>query len=246
MNQTLLRMAVFSLPAIMLAAPVSAQEALKRKTTLPPSAELTYSIEARQSGISVNGEAVLKWNVLQGRYSIATETRAMLVGKIHEARSEGTIDDFGLAPERFVEKRLRKDPTTTTFDRAAKKISFTESDVVYPIKGGEQDRSSVVWQLASIARGAPAKFKVGTEWKFLVAGRRDAEPWTFKVVKQEKVHIRDGDVPAFHIVRSPPPDAKGQKLDLWLAPSLDWYPVRLRFTDADGDYIEQTLDHAAK
>ena len=34
---------------------------------------------------------------------------------------------------------------------------------------------------------------------------------------------------------------KSQQLDIWLAPTLGWYPVRLRFTDPDQDFIEQTL-----
>ena len=49
-----------------------------------------------------------------------------------------------------------------------------------------------------------------------------------------------------HIFRAPPPDDQGQKLDIWLAPGQDWYPVRLRFTDPDGDFIEQTLDAVTK
>jgi hypothetical protein len=33
---------------------------------------------------------------------------------------------------------------------------------------------------------------------------------------------------------------------LWLAPSRDWYPVRLRFTDADGDYVDQVITDIKK
>jgi hypothetical protein len=219
---------------------------IKRPTNPPPSADLSYNLKIRQSGLSLNGVATVQWRAGDGKYSIATESRASLFGKVVENRSEGAIDDFGLAPASFYEKRLRKDPYTTSFKRAEKTIAFTESDATYPILGGEQDRSSAQWQLAAMARATPDKFKPGSEWRLFVAGRRDAEQWSFKVVKSEPVQIGSGEVQALHLVKAPPPDAQGQQVDLWLAPSLDWYPVRVRFNDNDGDFVDQTLEKAVK
>jgi hypothetical protein len=218
----------------------------RRATNPPPSADLSYNLKIKQSGLSLNGVATVQWRAGDGKYSIATESRASIFGKVVENRSEGAIDDFGLAPASFHEKRIRKDPYTTTFKRAEKTIAFTESDVTYPILGGEQDRSSAQWQLAAIARAAPDKFKPGSEWHLFVAGRRDAEPWSFKVLKTENVDIGSGEVSAVHLVKAPPPDAKGQQVDLWLAPSLDWYPVRVRFNDPDGDFVDQVLEKVVK
>lgn len=220
--------------------------ALKRKFNLPPSAELHYSIKALQSGLTLDGNAIMKWHAGASNFTINTETRAMLVGKILDAKSEGGIDEYGLAPVTFVEKRFRKDPTTTSFNRSDRSISFSESTASYPILGGEQDRNSAIWQLIAVARGAQGKFKPGSEWLFFVAGRRDAEAWSFKVTKQETVRTPLGNMAAMHIIKAPPPDAKGQQLDIWLAPSLEWYPVRLRFTEPDGDFIEQTLENVSR
>jgi len=44
-----------------------------------------------------------------------------------------------------------------------------------------------------------------------------------------------------HISKVPPPDAKDQQVDMWLAPSLEWYSVQLCFTDPNNDYVEQNL-----
>ncbi|CDG85392.1 DUF3108 domain-containing protein [Janthinobacterium agaricidamnosum] len=219
---------------------------IKRPYKLPPSADLSYKIQARQRGISLNGEAVTVWQTGDGKYALHTDTKVPLFGKILEHNSEGTIDDYGIAPGQFVEKRFRKDPSTTTFKRDTKTIVFGDSDESYPIKGGEQDRSTAAWQLLAIARGAPEKFVPGSQWALFVAGRRDADPWIFKVVNQETVSTGQGDVSALHLVKTPPPDAKGQAVDLWLAPSLDWYPVKVKFADDDGDYVEQTLDKITK
>lgn len=235
-------------PALAAAAPAAADEhpVHKRAFNLPPSVDLNYTIRARQHGLTINGDAQVRWQAGEGRYSIATESRAALFGKILENRSEGAVDDYGIAPASFYEKRFRKDGNTTSFKRDTKTISFSEGDETYPLKGGEQDRTSAPWQLLAIARAAPDKFKPGSEWSFFVAGRRDAEAWTFKVVKNESVQTGQGEVNAVHLVKAPPPDAQGQQVDLWLAPSLDWLPVRIRFNDADGDYVDQVLDKLTK
>ncbi|MES2151802.1 MAG: DUF3108 domain-containing protein [Pseudomonadota bacterium] len=216
--------------------------AVKYAVDLPPPADLSYLIKARQSGFSINGEALISWRVADGKYALLAETRATLLGKVMENRSEGAIDGFGLAPTSFFEKRFRKEPATTTFDRAARSIVFTDGKLTYPLQGGEQDRTSAPWQLVAAARAAPDKFTPGSEWVFFVAGRRDAEPWSFKVIKHEKVQTGIGEVDALHLVKAPPPDSKGQQLDIWLAPGHEWYPVRLRFADKDGEFVDQTLE----
>ncbi|MEO6921728.1 MAG: DUF3108 domain-containing protein [Collimonas sp.] len=223
--------------------------ATKYKTDLPPSAELNYTIQAKQGGITLGGEGTVKWQVADKHFSVNSETRAMLFGKILESSSEGGIDDYGLAPTQFINKRFRKEATTTTFQRGndtGGTISFSESGDTYPIKGGEQDRTSIIWQLISVARAAPQKFKPGSDWTFFVAGMHDAEPWTFKVVNTEKIKTPMGDLETVHFFKAPPPDAKDQQVDIWLAPSLEWYPVRVRFTDPNKDFVEQTLQQVSK
>jgi hypothetical protein len=236
----------YSAAALLLATAAGAWAAdehpvVKRPFDLPPSADLTYELTARQRGFTLGGEALIAWRAGEGKYSVNADSRVAMFGKITENRSHGLIDGFGLAPLEFYEKRFRKDPTTTTFERDSKTLSFSESKQTYPLKGGEQDRASVTWQLVAVARAAPEKVKPGATWTFFVAGRRDADPWTFRVVKREKIRTGTGEVEAVHIMREPPPDSKDQALDIWLAPSLEWYPVKLRFTDDEKDFVEQTL-----
>jgi hypothetical protein len=221
---------------------------VKRPFDLPPSADLTYSISARQRGFSLNGDALLTWRAGEGKYSVSAESHVAMLGKLTENRSTGTIDAYGLAPAEYYDKRFRKEPTTTTFDRDGKTITFADGKQSYPIKGGEQDRVSISWQLAAIARAAKDRFKAGSDWHFFVVGPRDADPWTFRVVGREKVQAGAaiGVVDAVHVLREPPPGSKDQTLDVWLAPSQEWYPVKLRFTDNDRDYVEQTLEKVTR
>jgi len=212
-------------------------------TNLPPSAQLHYAIKADRSGLTLDGEATVNWQLSAAKtYSVTTETRAAIFGKIMEASSHGTIDSFGLAPAEYNEKPRNKPGTQTRFDRDARQITFSSSGESYPIQGGEQDRTSVVWQLVSLARAAPKKFIPKSEWNFFVAGRRDAEKWTFTVNENVTLVTPMGKIATVHLVKTPPPDSKDQRLDVWLAPGMEWYPVRLKFSDADGDTIDQHLD----
>jgi hypothetical protein len=230
------------------AAPAQDHPSAKRAVDLPPSADLTYSISARQRGFTLNGDATLTWRQGDGKYAITAESRVALLGKLTDSRSQGTIDPYGLAPAEFYDKRFRKDPTTASFDRDDKTITFSDGKDTYPILGGEQDRVSVSWQLVAIARAAKEKFKPGSEWSFFVIGPHDADPWTFRVVGREKVQAGAaiGTVDAVHVLRAPPPGSKDQTLDIWLAPGREWYPVKLRFVDNDRDYVEQLLERVSR
>lgn len=213
---------------------------VKRAVELPPSADLAYDLNAQQKSIGLKGDALIAWRAGDGKYDVNVEARVQLLGKLNEYRSQGAVDAYGLAPDTFTEKRYRKDATTTTFVRDENVISFSGAKLPYVMKGGEQDRASVTWQLASVARAAgEAKFKPGSEWTFIVAGRRDAEPWTFKVIKQEKIRTGMGELDTIHVKREPR-DSRGDSVEVWLAPGQEWYPVKIRFED-ERDTIDQTV-----
>jgi hypothetical protein len=219
-----------------------------RPFNLPPSAELSYSISAKQRGFTLSGDASLSWRQGDGKYAISTDSRVAMLGKLTENRSQGTVDAYGLAPNEYYDKRFRKEAVTANFDREARTIGFSDGKQSYQIKGGEQDRVSISWQLIAVARAAKDKFKAGSEWNFFVVGPHDADPWTFRVIGREKVQAGAaiGTVDAIHVLREPPPGTKDQTLDIWLAPSLEWYPVKLRFVDNDRDYVEQTLEKVTR
>ena len=213
-------------------------------TNPAPSAQLHYQIKANKFGMSLAGEATVNWQMTPATqsYLLTTETKAALFGKILEAGSNGKIDRFGLAPLQYDEKPANKAATHAYFDRNINSIHFSESADIYPIKGGEQDRSSAVWQLLAIARATPEKFTAGSHWDFFVAGRHDAEKWSFTVAETVTLATALGSIPTVHVIKTPPPDSKDQRLDIWLAPGMEWYPVRLKFSDANGDTIDQVID----
>ncbi len=213
---------------------------------MPPAVVLNYSVTARQSGITLSGRSQLLWQADGASYLTTAETSAMLVGKILDERSEGTLDASGLAPAAYTEKRFRKPASTTSFDRSARLIRFGETQQTQPLQGGEQDRASAIWQLIALVRAEKKGLKPGTAWRLVVAGQRDTDPWTFIVKSRERITTALGSLDTLHIVRTPPPEAQARRLDIWLAPSVEWYPVRLRFEDSNGEYIEQFIETISK
>ena len=76
---------LFLLPALMLYIAAAAAMAAAKPTyptSVPPAAELSYGIRARQGGLTINGESEMHWLPADKRYTLTLETRAMLVGKI--------------------------------------------------------------------------------------------------------------------------------------------------------------------
>lgn len=212
----------------------------------PPSAELSYQIKSSQKGIPISGEATVQWTFTSSEenkksYRISSSTRVPIFGRILSTSSEGNINEQGLAPVLFKEKRLRKAESHTRFDRDSKLISFSDSDLHYPIKGGEQDRLSATWQLVTLLRSQRQPLKLGQEWHFFVAGLKDADPWRFTLLEFSKQRTALGELEVIHLLKAPHADAQGQRVELWLAPELDFYPVRISFHDANGDNLEQKL-----
>lgn len=242
----LLSILSFTLPFV-----VTIGNALASNVNPAPSADLIYKIKSNQKGIPVSGEAKIQWRLLDGageklRYSLASETSVSLLGKILSTSSAGQVNDNGLVPELFIEKRFRRQQTQTNFDKRNKQIIFSGGEPPVPLKGGEQDRLSVTWQLVALARYAGEQLRNGLEWRMTVAGVHDADIWSFQILGKTTLRTELGDVEAIHILRAPPSDALGQHLELWLAPSLDYYPVRISFTDNNGDKVDQRISKIQK
>ncbi len=226
-------------PAVPATAPASAEQlaAVHYAVSPPPPAALKYDVQALRAGQKVYGNGKIRWQTDGNSYRVDGEA-GVLFFTVLNFSSEGQIDPYGVAPLLYTEKRFRKAATNTHFQRERNAISFSASTASYPRHGGEQDRASVIWQLAGIGRGDSAKFVPGAEIDLFVAGVRDAETWRIRVVGQESIALPLGETAAWHLVRVPRAGSYEQQLDIWLAPQREWYPLRLRYTDTNGDYLD--------
>lgn len=210
------------------------------KTQAPPSAELKYDVEALRNGKLVYGSGKIGFRSSGDNYVIDGEA-GVLFFSVLTFRSVGSIEQDGITPLRYSEKRFRKAETNTHFQREAGRISFSASTASYPRAGGEQDRASIIWQLAAIGRGDPSQFSADSEFDIFVAGVRDAETWRIRVVGEEQIHAGGDNLTAWHLLRMPRPGSYDTQVDIWLAPSRQWYPVKLRQTETNGDYLDMSM-----
>jgi hypothetical protein len=208
---------------------------------LPPSADLKYDVQKTpKDGAAMYGSGTIKWQTDGSSYTVDGEFGVLFITALH-FQSSGSIDDSGIVPELYSEKRFRKAQTNTHFHRERNTISFSSSTLSYPRSGGEQDRASIMWQLAGIGRGDSGKFVAGSSIDLFVAGTRNAETWKMLIIGQEEITIDGVTTQTWHVARAPRSDTHDQRLDIWLAPDQHWYPVRLRYTESNGDFLDMTL-----
>ncbi len=217
------------------------QTGVRYNIDLPPSVDLKYNVQKiPRDGSPMYGSGTIRWHTDGSRYTVDGDFGVLFITALR-FQSTGTIEGTGIVPELYSEKRFRKAETNTHFHRERNTISFSSSELTYPRTGGEQDRASIIWQLAGIGRGDSGKFIPGTSIKLFVAGTRNAETWQIMIIGQEEITIDGNTTHAWHVARAPRSGSYDQKLDIWLAPEQSWYPVRLRYTEPNGAYLDMSL-----
>jgi hypothetical protein len=223
------------------ASPEPPANALFERVSPPPSAELQFNAAGiRNDGRRIDGRGIMEWRNDGQRYSVSNEISVLMI-TLAKYRSEGELGKLGVAPLLYVEKRIGRSETNTHFQRDTQLISFSASTHTVPATGGEQDRGSWMWQLASLGRGDPGKFEAGLSLEMVVAGTKMADVWRIYVNGLESVALPDGEVSAWRMSVIPGPDSFDKQIDLWLAPERNWYPVKLQHQDKNGNRIELLL-----
>lgn len=221
------------------------QRTASYKVDPPPPAELEYDVQALVKGLTYHGTGKIGWQAAGGSYTVTGKAKVAFF-TVLDFRSEGAIDASGIAPVLYTEKSRSKAETNTHFHRERNLISFSASTTSYPRQGGEQDRASIVWQLAAIGRADREKFAPGAELEIFVAGVRDGEMWRIRVIGEEEIETGGEKKTAWHVMRMPRAGSYERKLDIWLAPQQEWYPVKLRFTETNGDYLDMSLSNVVQ
>jgi hypothetical protein len=214
--------------------------ALFTRVSLPPPVDLSFDVVAVRKGTSTSGHGSMRWRHDGQRYQLTVEM-GVLFFTLLTYRSEGDVGKIGVIPELYAEKRVGRSETNTHFHRQRQQISFSASTVVAPARGGEQDRGSWIWQLASLGRGDPDKFEPGLAFEMTVAGTKAVDTWRIYVNGRENVVLPEGSVSAWRLSVIPGSESFEKQFDLWLAPDRQWYPVRLRHEDKNGNSIDLQL-----
>ncbi|WP_229257549.1 DUF3108 domain-containing protein [Duganella callida] len=227
------------------AVPVDAprQGGRRYKVNLPPSASFDVHVDRVDAdGTKWTGSATMSWHTDGSHYTASVQAGvSLLIARINllSLRSEGTIDDYGIAPATFTEKRARRSETATHFNRDAGTITFSASEASYPLLVGAQDKATVPFQLGGIGRADVNQF--GSDIDIQVGEDKEATIFRFQLVGEDEIETDMGKVVTWHLTRPPKPGTYSSRLDIWLAPGLNWYPIRIRNTEASGALTTQTI-----
>lgn len=184
-----------------------------------------------------SANAQLQWRAQDGRYEATWSVGLPLLGTQTQS-SVGAVTGAGLAPERYTERGRRE--RVADFDAASRLIRFSAGRPDAALEPGAQDRLSVTLQLGALLAAAPKHYPSGAQITLQTAGVRGAEPWVWQVQADETLPLAGRRLPSVHLLRQPRKNGD-TRVDLWLARTLDYLPVRLRLEQDNGDVVDQQL-----
>ncbi|MDR2155069.1 MAG: DUF3108 domain-containing protein [Burkholderiaceae bacterium] len=243
-----LAIAALAHPALLIAEPAAAATKTPRASAagkraaasavrVPAAATLRYRVTGRVRGIGYKADARLEWRHQDGRYQAQWSLELPLLGT-RTQRSEGRLTLDGLAPERFSERS--RSERSASFDAKNQRIRFSGDQPDAVLEPGAQDRLSVTLQLAALLAAAPKRYPPGARITLQTVGVRGAERWVWEVRADETLTLAARKLPCVHLLREPREEGD-IGVDLWLARTLEYLPVRLRLTQDDGDVADQQL-----
>jgi hypothetical protein len=207
---------------------------------LPAAARYVYRTTNSELRLA-SGTSTVDWSLAaDGQYRLRMTTTAVGM-TVLELESQGRLRAFGLAPDRYVETRVRRGAVAANFDWEGRRVTFSARSHERALADGVQDRVSFQFQLMLLGQAQPEAFREGRSTVLLMAGRDDVSTYRFRSAGPATTTTGAGELKTVKIERiaADPFDAR---IEVWLAPSLGWLPARLRFTDRYGRVTESVLE----
>ena len=203
---------------------------------------LKYDIRGKQRGFPYGANGELQWLHDDNTYSARLSISHFLLGARVQT-SKGALTPQGLEPLRFGDKF--RSEVAAHFEREKGKVSFSANTPDATLTPGAQDQLSVFLQLAAMLAGAPDDYPAGTTLPFQAVGPRSSANWTFTVGAIEKLTLPGGEVSALRLWREPTEQYE-PKGEIWLAPAMDYLPVRIRLSKSEDEFSDMQWSETAK
>lgn len=206
-----------------------------RAPLLPESVRLLYDIKGEIKRIPVSANGELLWRQDGKTYDARLEISIFLLGSRVQT-SKGLIGAQGLEPVRFGDK-VRSE-VAAHFERGKGKVTYSANTPDEVLQPGAQDQLSIFFQLAGLVAADPERYTAGSSLSFQAVGPRSSEIWTFKLAAPDTITLPGGRVRAIRLSKDPVSEYDS-RAEVWLAPELDYLPVRIRLTQGNGDVVDQ-------
>ena len=198
---------------------------------LPMHARLTFAINKGTSNFRV-GESIHTLDIDNGRYVLQATTSTAGIVKLFKSYeldqySSGRYGKDGLQPDLYSEERKErfgKQRIAVEFDLAAQRAHFSNGkDMALPPE--TQDILSVMYQFPPLAHTEIAAVSV--------CNGKKIEHYQFGVTVDETIDTPLGKLLTVHLHKLHAANEEG--LDIWLAREYRLFPVKLRFTEKNGE-----------
>ncbi len=203
----------------------------------PSGARLRYDLQGIAKGFGYSAKAELLWQPDASQYDARLEVSHFLLGSRVQT-SQGQLTAEGLLPRRFGDK-VRSEQAAH-FQRDKGLITYSANTPDAALLAGTQDRLSVFIQISGLLGAEPLRWGPGAVMSFNTTGARDTEVWSFQLSGIEQLKLPFGTLDAVRLVRQEQKQYD-QRVELWMAPSLEHLPVRIRITQTSGDQVDLLL-----
>ena len=221
----------------------------------PASTQLSYQLSGNYRG-EVSGSAQVQW-LRQGRhYQVHLD---VLIGPsvapliARRMSSDGLLTPAGIAPRRYDEDtkvmfRERRRVSVQFAEREGQTLQLADGRQL-PQPAGVQDASSQFVHLTWLFLTGRERMAPGHVVELPLALPRKLYRWRYEVLGEEALATPMGPLTAWHLrpqFLSDSGAASGGELraEVWLAPSLQYLPVRLRIVQDERTYIDLLLKSA--
>lgn len=194
--------------------------------------QLDYSMQVRSGSLSIRLNSTLRWSLdADRRYTLVNEGGAAMLGQFR-FESQGRIEGMQVRPARYTEQRRSR----------VSELDFTQ--VPPPGYGidrpdwpdDQQDRVSYLLALVCQIQAGQA-LEPGQQFRMPVAGRNRQREWIFEVVEAAALNTDQGPLTTWRLDRLR--ESGEDQVSLWIAPSMDYLPVRIQLVESDGDRLDQ-------
>lgn len=217
----------------------------------PLSTRLTYQLTGNYRG-PVHGQAQVEWLRQGNRYQVNLDVG---VGPsfapfiTRRMSSEGRLTPEGIAPQRYDEETK---PIFSDARRASVWFQLGEVQLGngrrQPVRPGAQDSTSQFVQLTWLFLTGREPLQAGRVVQFPLVLPRRQYAWAYEVLGEEELATPMGAVATWHLRPTAATRAQVDPGDLvaevWLAPALQYLPVRLIIRQDEQTYIDMMLKSA--
>jgi len=229
------------------AAAASESESAPARSALewPLSTRLDYRLTGNYRG-PVDGQASVQW-LLQGtHYQVHVEVSvgpsfAPLLSR--RMSSDGVIGDAGLSPRRYEEETrvALRAPRRLDVELGVDSVRLATGEVLQR-PPGVQDAASQFVQLTWLFTTQPQRLRRGESVPLTLALPRRVDPWIYDVLEHETLATPAGAFEVVHVQpRRPARPSTELSAEVWLAPRLQFLPVRIRIRQDEETWIDLLL-----